>query len=287
MVRERFLECVEAPAAEDYTKAYEISEFHSYRTSPLAVELLDHLLAEPVYLCLIGNDLPFHREVPFRRYREALGKVLDILDEQQLERAAIELLTETELSQVVAHYLVSAFSEEQPLGSLARNIPEVAAAERKLVRSVERLSAIAGVSIPTKQRYTDPVQPSLFQLQENGSGFRLTDLVAIPRRIQEIRIDGSAYAPLIFWALVALRSAGVRWASGVEITRIINEYLVDDHNRKEPTNVSRALRGKALKSQDWLAVLEGTKPRRKRFGLSENWEKSWIEIFGKPVPQFE
>jgi hypothetical protein len=62
MVQERLLECLEAPAEEDYTKHYTPAINNSFRPSPLSIVMLEKLVTVPIYLSLIGNNLPFHNQ---------------------------------------------------------------------------------------------------------------------------------------------------------------------------------------------------------------------------------
>jgi hypothetical protein len=280
LVRERFLECLEAPSEATYTKAYELSETHSFRPSPLAVELVERMVSEPVYLCIIGHDLPFHRSRAFENYKGAMEKVLGTLFQRQLDRSTVGLLTETDLARVVAQYLASSFAYEQPAENSLRNVPEIAATETQLKSIVERLSEFA--TVPTRQ-YISARQPPLFDLPDYSSG---AEPFPTPENILDVRIGNSTYGPLIFWALVALRKKGKHYASGTEITLEMNKYL-DDYNRKWPNNVSRALRSETLRSQKWLKPRSGRREGQKYFGLAEDWGRYWVEVFGEPAPDVD
>ena len=286
MVRERLLECFEIPAEAEYTKDYRLVDTHSFRPSPLAVIVVDRISFEPIYLCLVGNSLPFHKQFAFKRYKDALESILKVLDESQLERTAIDLLKETELEQIVAKYLVEASAEEEPVGNLAKNIPEVKVVEQKLSQIILSLSKLANVEHQGKKIHSPPQQASL-QLEEEYVESRLTDIVQIPKSINEVKVGLSTSAPLIFWSLVALKTQGYRYASGMQITKVINDHLVDDHNKREPTNISRALRGKVLPSQKWLAIKKAPNSKRKLFGLTKDWKKYWEEFFEEEAPNID
>lgn len=283
MVRERFLECLEAPAEEEYTKDYELSPLHSFRPSPLAVALVRTIISDPVYLCLIGNDLPFHNPNTFELYKHALQEVYDTLNSKKLERDVVDLLPGTSLGKIVATYLVSIFERERPSENLLNHVPEIGAAEDRLSRIISRLRSFADISVPTVRRHGLPIQPSLFPQGNQGIRRSPDDTIPIPANISNIQIGRSEYGSLIFWALAQLKYQGIDSAFGVDITNVINEHLVDDHNKKAPNNVSRALRGKTLQSQPWLLTTE-ISPRKKSFSLASDWQKYWLEVFNVQPP---
>lgn len=285
LVRERFLECLEAPAEEEYTKDYNIKAFHSFRPSPLGIVLVEQLVTNPIYLCLIGNDLPFHNPRNIELFETALKDVYDALGSHELERDVVDLLPET-LGKIVAKYLVDMYSMEQPPENLLNHIPEIGAAEDQLSRLVKKLRSYAEISVPPVQFPGLTTQPSLFPEDEPLIRQSPNTVIPIPDNIETLRIERSEQAPLIFWALVQLKSQGVDSAFGVDITQVINDNLVDDHNKKAPNNISRALRSKTLQNQAWLAT-ERISERKKRFSLRDGWEKYWVNIFGIPAPTIE
>jgi hypothetical protein len=80
--------------------------------------------------------------------------------------------------------------------------------------------------------------------------------------------------------------SGKFFAIGVETTEIVNEYLVSDYDQKATNNISRTLRSKNMQSQAWLLTKKLT-ARQKAFGVKENWQTYWTEIFGEPAPILE
>lgn len=284
MVRERFLECLEAPAAAEYTKEYRLSPLHSFRPSPLAIALVDSIISQPVYLCLIGNDLPFHSPRTIELYERALQEVYEALGSQKLERDVVDLLPETALGKIVAKYLVGIFESEQPPEHLLNHVPEIGACEDKLSRLLDSLRGFADLSVPSVHRRGFSTQPSLFPQGDRALRYSPDDVIPIPENISDIQIGRSEYGPLIFWALVQLKYQGFDSAFGIDITKVINNYLVDDHNKKAPNNVSRALRSKTLQAQSWLLTTE-ISPRKKSFSLVDGWQKHWLEIFDTPPPE--
>ena len=52
------------------------------------------------------------------------------------------------------------------------------------------------------------------------------------------------------------------------------------------SNISKALRGKALQSQSWLKTDQVT-PRKKFFSLSDSWRSYWEQIFKEASPKLD
>lgn len=284
LVQERYLECLEAPSEEDFTKQYEVLKTHSYRPSPLAIVLIERIISKPVYLCLIGNDLPFHKPKAFKNYKSALMEIYELLGAHHFERDAIDLMPEAGLGKIVATYLLAMYEREQPPENLLNHVPEVGATENKLHEIIDALKGFADVRMPLPQRKARVTQLPLFVTESSIQTSNLADSIPVPENINEICIGRSEQAPLIFWALVALKKSGQEFATGVEITEVINEYLVDDQHKKAPNNISRSLRSDFLQSQPWL-LTKHISPRKKLFGLREEWEIYWLEIYGEPAPK--
>lgn len=303
MVRERLLECIEIPAEADITKNYELEESHSFRPSPLAVVMINQVCFENIYLSIVGRDLrdlPFHKSNSFERFIGAVQDVLTILSEESLNKAGVDLLSETEADRIVARYLVECFEEEKPIGDVSMHFPEVATTEGKLRDMISQLLRIAGVAVPNKLpenigkvssevSQEEPVfQPSLFENQdvEDSKLRQALNRIQVPLELADTQTVSRGLAPKIFWAMVELRARGKKQVTGAEIARIINQYLVDDINKVESTNISKALRGKDLQSQDWLCT-EHIESRKKLYGLSDTWHNYWEQTFKEPSPVLE
>ncbi|MGE5658858.1 MAG: P-loop NTPase fold protein [Actinomycetota bacterium] len=300
MVRERLLECMEIPLEADFTKNYEVREEHSFRVSPLAVFIIKHIYCSNVYLCIIGNDLPFHRIEAFENFISAVKDTVTILSNESLNKAGIELLLETKSDSILARYLVERFEEEQPAGDVAIHFPEVNITEEKLKEMIAQILKVAGVTIPNqtsnkvnepryrKKEDEDPefVQLSLFEDSQEIEPLHKANSVQVPNELIGVHISQQGLAPKIFWSLVELRARGKKRVIGAEISRIINQYLVDDLTKVEATNVSKALRGKTLHSQPWLAT-EQTASGKKFYGLSDCWEEHWGKFFKEDPPSLE
>lgn len=298
MVRERLLECMEIPSEADFTKNYELEESHSFRASPLAIVMLKQVYFNNIYLSMIGNELPFHRSNAFEKFIGAVRDVITMLSEESLNKAGVDLLSETRADSIVARYLVETFEEEKPIGDVLMHFPEVSTTEEKLRDIVAQLLRIAGVSLPNRLpeivREVSPTQeqdPQVFQLSlfediENHKPLQEINSIQVPTELADIHIAPRGLAPKVFWALVELRARGRKQVTGSEITRIINQYLVDDLNKVEPTNISKALRGKALQSQAWLRT-EHIAPRKKLYQLSDNWRSYWEQTFKDAPPTLD
>lgn len=300
MVRERLLECMEIPAEADFTKSYELEEIHSFRPSPLAVVMISQVYFENIYLFMTGRDLPFHKSNIFEKFIGAVRDVLGILSEESLNKTAVDLLCEAEAHRIVARYLVESFEDEKPIGSVSMHFPEVAITEEKLRDMISQLLRVAGVAVPRQlpenvSKTTSEItqeeavfQPSLFENQdvENPKLRQELNSIQVPLELLDVQTASRSLAPKIFWALVELRARGKKQVTGSEIARIINHYLVDDINKVEPTNISKALRGKALQSQDWLQT-EHIAFRKKSYGLSDTWRSYWEQTFKEALPTLE
>lgn len=315
LVRDRLLESLEAPLESDYTKNYELRQQHSFRISPLSVTLFEQVLDKPIYLALVGYDIPFFNYDLFKLYQKEFESIASILDERQIEEAAIDLLIETNLANLVAAYLYEMLKIEQISNKTLLTSPEVESVERKLTvlansfksykvpeeLALERQKELLSVKENDSRR--KEIQKSLFdgnngaqkdEISENDKqGKREEYLVPreavakinIPKNILSMDISRSQQAPLIFWSLVALRASGYQYNSGVEITKVINTYLVGDHQKKFPNNISRALRQPALVSQPWLDIAHKYQGNRNFFGLTDNWPIYWREYFQEDAPK--
>lgn len=300
MVRERLLECMEIPLEADFTKNYEVKEIHSFRASPLAIVMIKYIYCSSIYLAVIGNELPFHRSEFFDKFVAAVKDTVAMLSEESLNKAGIDLLIETNSDSILARYLVETFEEEQPVGDVARHFPEVGTTEEKLKEMIAQLLKVAGVTVPNQisekvseprssqkpDQYPQFVQLSLFEDIQNLDTLHEANSVRVPTELANTQIAPRGLAPKIFWALVELRARGKKRVTGAEITKIIDQYLVDDLTKVEPTNVSKALRGKSLQSQSWL-ITEQIAPRKKLYGLSDCWQEHWVKLFKKDPPSLE
>jgi hypothetical protein len=295
MVRERLLECLEAPSAAEYTKDYELEDHHSFRISPLAVTILEQVQYDYIYLCLLGNELPFQNQKVFDEFIIATKEISSFLAEEALDRESLKLLFDTEAGRIVARYLASAFREEQPLGNATMQMPGIAATEQELKSIVNNMLKIAGDAGNSEPTQSAPLQhkpqPMTLQLELFDSSQYTKPSnslnIQVPVRLADIRIRTSELAPKIFFALVILGQMKEKFVTGANIANVINQYMVDDLNKVESSNISKALRGETLKSQAWLIKTKAPNSTKKNlYSLSDDWQSHWEEIFKEKPPNF-
>lgn len=283
LVREGFLECLEGPAEPEYTTDYRISFDHSFRPSPLAIVMLDRVAVEPAYLSLIGNDLPFHDSDIIEKYERELLALYSVLEKNTLERSAVSLVEEATLGRVVAGYLRKMYERERAPDNLLNYVPELGAIEVRLSRLAKKLADFSGTELQESEWVVEPTQFPLMLVESSSAESVQHSIPPIPDGILKLTIDRSEQAPLILWAMVALRMRGQQMVTGTQITTTINEHLTDDSSRKSATNISRALRGKTLQAQPWLETKHLT-ARKKLFRLADGWTDAWEESFQIPAP---
>ncbi|MBE7384338.1 MAG: hypothetical protein F6J95_023355 [Leptolyngbya sp. SIO1E4] len=299
MVRNRLLECLEVPAAAEYTKDYEVEEDHSYRASPLAFTLLEYVQFDPVYLALLGNLLPFCQEDSYKRFLGEARGTLDLLAEVGFDRSGVKVIYDKNLGSIVAQYLIEALEIESPIGTPNLYTPEVAKTEEKIRRSVNKFKQIYPEVVVeeenkdqkpyTSKQATVNAQLPLFQ----DTGLSITDpehgqeetTIVVPSKISNGFLKQYGHEPKIFWALVYLTAQGEIETTGSEVTRVINSHLCDDLHKVEPTNISRSLRGPKLQSRDWLRT-NHLAERKKLYSLTEKWRQTWQDFFDERPPEF-
>lgn len=69
-----------------------------------------------------------------------------------------------------------------------------------------------------------------------------------------------------------------------EVERTINQYLVDDHSKVEPTNIARKLRSSTMQSKPWLITYKTGVADKKLYGVSDGWDIYWREMFNEEPP---
>lgn len=284
LVQERMLECLEAPAAAEFVLSYRLREGHdSFRPSPLAVVLFETLQFERPYLALLGQDLPFHDQRSYVDYTRVMKEFVGAVGSQDLGPDALSLLLESGAPTVVADYLSMLFFREQPVVDLSKYAPEVGAIEARVVGALSKM----GVEMRDRASQSDdsktsataqlPLLPDDEPRHDPGRTF-----IPLPADIRRTIVHGSQSVAAVFWSLVALKAQGSLWSTGADIARVMNQHLFSDQDKKEPTNISRALRGSTLRAQRWLSV-SGTKGAWK-YGLAATWEEDWRSIFGQDPP---
>ncbi|MCF2948059.1 hypothetical protein L0668_08075 [Paraglaciecola aquimarina] len=110
-------------------------------------------------------------------------------------------------------------------------------------------------------------------------------LDGIPKNIENKKIDNSIFKPLIFVALIIRKAQNHEYSTGVQITNIINEYLIHESKPKKPNNISRELRDQGkIEKMPWLTLMSKTAGSGNVFCINELWKVYWKEYFDSPPP---
>jgi len=284
LVQGRLIECIVAPTSQEYTKSYSLDYNDAFRRSPLGIVMVEQICTEPVYLSLIGNDLPFHKQPTFKNYLEQFGEFIESVS-GEMTVSDVEYLASgvVEVRYTIATYLVEALEYERPAQNVLKADSEINLVERKLEEIISQLrgelSSFYGQT--TYERYmssgSQPILPGILGQVDDQY---VQDVVPeIPENILDTRIGRSQYAPVVFWSLVYYRlNHGEEYARGFEICNIMNTYLYSEDDQKAEPNVSRALRSESMMEQEWLEWSE--QQQIKYFRIVPNWRDYWIDIFG-------
>jgi hypothetical protein len=265
------------------------------------VFIIKHLLCDPVYLALGGVDVVFHDNELFRRYVASLRDTVGVGGDCQLGVHLVETLVDSHAAQWLAEYLLRQAAFEHAWANQPDSRPEIGAIDQGLSAILQQLRDLAdpsgidspGIAAPVPAAavkpksagpivFADSAQLGLFprevaQKARNDVTFTDTEIVVDG----PVMVAGSEAVPLVFKALVRLARRGRSEARGVDIASEVNAF-VDDHRAKEASNISRALRNPALRSQEWLRITG--EPRNYRFSLEVGWEAHWFRLFGAEAP---
>lgn len=289
LVRERFLICVDAPSEKEFTQSYEVQKQHSYTQSSLAVVLIEKIVFERIYISTIGNSLPYHNSVWLNEYTKIINDLFSVLDDRSIERQAVSLLSDKSICNIVVRYLGSMYDKEMPSKNLSANIHEIQIIEEKLRHIIGKLHRLVDISDKVENT-RDTSKPSQLLLPEISKHFSrkpvLKNTIKLPENLHVVTLDFSRQPPLIFCALVILKSNNINSAIATQITEVINTYIVDEDKKKFTNNISRTLRSDAAKEYRWLKISKLT-PKKTVFGLSEDWLECWDDIFFQSQPIIE
>lgn len=148
-----------------------------------------------------------------------------------------------------------------------------------------RRGAASAWQIPESSKKV--VTAKLFELDFNKSGTtevsRLVDYIK-PNNLDGLKIDGTEYIPLLYTALICRVAINHVYSAGIELTGMLNNYIVGSDNIKYTNNVSRALRSEKLKSQKWLKIIKSRSSKHNLFSLNLGWEDYWELYFESPLP---
>ena len=281
MVRDRLLECLEGPAAAEFSKSYVLVGSHSFRPSPLGLVVFDELQFDPSYLGVVGSGVTFHSRESHDRYVDLVQHLSTVI-EGDSGNAAVDLLMEPGPSLVVASHLRRMLDEERVDEGVVRSVPRLAIVEECLVHCFQRLPGAANPTRPKNATRVSRAEQTSLAL-ECGDESAEEPIVPIPENAASAKVHGSTLAPAVLWALAELQARGQTPSTGAQITQMINKHVFSDAEKKEPTNVSRALRSPTMRKVGWLAVY-GEKGAW-RYGLAGPWRRAWNSTFGVRAPK--
>ncbi|MGE4284754.1 MAG: P-loop NTPase fold protein [Clostridia bacterium] len=295
-VRQRLIECVEIPSDGDDTVKFNIIDGETFRISPLGIIILQEILNEKIYLALLAPELPFHDLESYDKVKLEYSEILSYMGNDskcELLKDGVDLVSSSQLPKELGRYLSQQYGLE--------NIPVSGANSTSEIRLTEdRLKAfINSITISKKRIVQNNSNPDQFLLEleldrdeadisSNESDMQYNHEEAyelmkeiIPKKMLNLKVDNSEFIPLVLVALVIRKFLGCESSYGVEVTDVINTYLVDEGNKKEPTNVSRSLRSSKFKGLPWLLIRDDLHPKYKKFSLEDNWKCHWLNYFGE------
>lgn len=291
-VRQRLVECVEIPTDGDDVVNFNIENGETFRISPLGSIILQEILSEQTYLALLAPDLPFHDIESYNKVKQEYAEVLTYMSdsaENEILKDGIDLLSTSQLPKELGWYLSEQYKLENITAARANTLSEIRLTEDKLqsfIYSIKSRQKTLTPKINNPNQYTFELPEfsdtiSATRTPNNRDTLIEAELVKeiLPEKLDNLKIDKSEFVPLVLCALVVRKFIGFESSFGVDITQTINDYLVDEGNKKESTNVSRALRSIKFKSLPWLLIREDLHPKFKSFSLNDNWQSYWREYF--------
>lgn len=286
-VRQRLLECLEAPSDADNIYEFEVKEGVNFRISPLGLTFLSEITGAKIYLSLISADLPFHSTVEFEQTKAEYDLVFSYMGETGKNifyKDAIDIVENSKLSFYVVRYLLRMYKDELPNNKIFNSLSEISLCEDKIKRIFPKELLIDESNKPNSKAKQLELLPYVDEENEDNKEHLVDVSLILPKGIDinGMKFNGTEFIPLILCALVIQLLSGKEHSFGIDITNCINNYLVNPDNAKFTNNVSRALRSKKILNQKWLNVRKDVHPKYKAFSLSENWLESWEDIFGTP-----
>ena len=303
-VKQRLIECLEIPSEEESIENFELDFDGTYRLSPLGLLYLNQIIKNRTYQSMISVDLPFHSLLDFDEIKSEFHNVISYMTDQKkslMFKEGLDIVVNSNLPLKTGEYLSKELKKEQILTEGFLSHTELQLAERKvqeLFMSIDEFkypSIISKATICVASKSQNGIDISgqhCLQFDDGSNSVKLMgtqgseidhhDFVhSMEYEFDDCNHLGTEYIPLIFCALRLRLIEGVEHSSGVEITKLINDYLVSDTNQKFPNNVSRALRTNKLLSQKWLDCRTDIHVKNKMFGLTDSWKNYWSEIFDK------
>lgn len=297
-VRQRLVECVEIPADGDDIVNFNISDGETFRISPLGSMILQEILNENIYLALLAPDLPFHDIESYNKIIQEYSEVLSYMGDgtkNEILKDGIDLLSSSQLAKDLGWYLSEQYKLESISSAGANSLSEIRLTEDKLqsfIHSITSHQKVATPKIDNPNQYTldlpeitDTISfPTVSKCRKSVIEPELVREL-LPEKLDNLKINNSEFVPLILCALVIRKFFGHEVNFGINIAQTINNHIVDENNKKESTNVSRALRSAKIKSLPWLLIREDLHPKFKSFSLKDNWKEYWQEYFSE-APKF-
>lgn len=277
MVKDRLLECMEIPTEMSFTKDYTFDKKNTFRASPLGALLSEFMCLEPSYLISVGWNLPLYDSASAQAFISKI-KSLPIIP-TEITSEDIELLIEVGMDENVTNYLSDSLRFEEIRYKNFGIIHEYQVVEEFLKKITVGFAFQNDEESDDFRTKNDDIQLTFDFPGVVSDIEKIEPVIDVPDKILEAKYSSSLSLPKILWSLVHLRMCGVSGATGSEITRIINNHLLDDQHSVEPTNISRALRSPVIKRQKWIVTKESHKARSTIFSLGEGWENVWEEIF--------
>ncbi|ANV86963.1 P-loop NTPase fold protein [Picosynechococcus sp. PCC 7117] len=284
MVKERLIECMEIPTEKDFTKDYQLSDNHTFRAAPLAVAMAEKIFCDKIYLLAVGREIPFHSERLFNQYIDLVKDFFEIVHDIPFTKEGISLFLETKAYKVVARFLIEQLEKETPPHS--KQFPTISNVESQLevmIRKLRKIAEMLTTRLNIPQSHPVNQQEYLFDTAEYENQCSPKLITEVPQEFTYYNSNISRLPPKIFWALVELKAREQEWVTGAEITRIINQYLVDDLNQVESTNISKALRGKELRAMKWL-IHKKVADKKTLYKVSDDWVEYWSSFFQDSPP---
>lgn len=285
-VKERIIECIELPSDSDFNIEYTVSSAHTFRISPLGTCLILDICNTSIYLSLTSLYLPFHEKNPYNEAKQELTRLInEIYTDKSINtnHDIINLIEESQMPILISRYLSSEYEKEKLTLSLLRTKTEVLLTEKNRHRLVTSFNHKIGNDTGFARNREKEIYGNLSfdfdnGIEKNSEADQERD---IPSSFKPLSLDkamscGSEYIPLIFVALAIRSYLGFETSIGTQITKTINDHLVNDDNKKYTNNVSRALRSNALIKQKWLLIRTDLHPKFRKFSLSSTWQSEGL-----------
>lgn len=289
-VKQKLVECLEIPSEDESIKKFTVKLEGTYRLSPLGLLYLNQIVRNGTYRSLIAVDLPIHYLTKFEEFRKEYNEINSYMSDSQeylLFKEGLDIILSSNLCSLTEAYLQQELVTERVLSESFLKDPELQLTERKIAEVFVSKGATSLTKSPNPVSKSKPQGAQLkmdfdneVQIFTEENNFDHTDFVnALNFNFDTCKYQGTEFIPLIFCALRLKLIEGIDFCNGAEITKTINEYLVEDGNGKFPNNVSRALRSPKLKGQSWIQIKASLHSKNKMFGLNEKWQAEWDNIF--------